>query len=94
MQINEAKIFNFGKLQNCSFQFAPGINVIYGENEAGKSTLSAFLKGMLFGMEKGRGKAADNPYRRYEPWHAPAFYSGSLRFTVDGKPFYLERNFY
>lgn len=94
MQINEAKIFNFGKLQNCSFQFAPGINVIYGENEAGKSTLSAFLKGMLFGMEKGRGKAADNPYRRYEPWHAPAFYSGALRFTVDGKPFYLERNFY
>lgn len=94
MQINEAKIFNFGKLQNCSFQFAPGINVIYGENEAGKSTLSAFLKGMLFGMEKGRGKAADNPYRRYEPWHAPTFYSGALRFTVDGKPFYLERNFY
>lgn len=94
MQINEAKIFNFGKLQNCSFQFAPGINVIYGENEAGKSTLSAFLKGMLFGMEKSRGKAADNPYRRYEPWHAPAFYSGALRFTVDGKPFYLERNFY
>lgn len=94
MQINEAKIFNFGKLQNCSFQFATGINVIYGENEAGKSTLSAFLKGMLFGMEKGRGKAADNPYRRYEPWHAPAFYSGALRFTVDGKPFYLERNFY
>ena len=94
MQITEAKIFNFGKLQNCSFQFAPGINVIYGENEAGKSTLSAFLKGMLFGMEKGRGKAADNPYRRYEPWHAPAFYSGALRFTVDGKPFYLERNFY
>ncbi len=94
MQINEAKIFNFGKLQNCSFQFAPGINVIYGENEAGKSTLLAFLKGMLFGMEKGRGKAADNPYRRYEPWHAPAFYSGALRFTVDGKPFYLERNFY
>lgn len=94
MKINEAKIFNFGKLQNCSFQFAPGINVIYGENEAGKSTLSSFLKGMLFGMEKGRGKAADNPYRRYEPWHAPAFYSGALRFTVDGKPFYLERNFY
>ncbi len=94
MQINEAKIFNFGKLQNCSFQFAPGINVIYGENEAGKSTLLAFLKGMLFGMEKGRGKASDNPYRRYEPWHAPAFYSGALRFTVDGKPFYLERNFY
>lgn len=95
MIIEEAKIFSFGKLQNVSFRFEEGINVIYGANEQGKTTLHAFLIGMLFGMEKGRGRSARaDAYSRYEPWHAPSFYSGALRFRVDGKPFYLERNFY
>lgn len=95
MQIKEAKIFNFGKLQNANFRFSEGINVIYGENEQGKTTLHAFLMGMLFGMEKARGRAASGDiYSKYEPWHAPSFYSGALRFEVDEKPFYLERNFY
>lgn len=95
MRISEARIFNFGKLQNKNYQFAPGINVVYGENEAGKSTLHDFLCAMLFGMEKGRGRAAaGEKYSRYEPWHAPGYYSGALRFFVEGRPFYLERNFY
>lgn len=95
MRISEARIFSFGKLQNKTFQFAPGINVVYGENEAGKTTLHDFLGAMLFGMEKGRGRAAaGDPYHRYAPWHAPSYYSGAIRFFVEGRPFYLERNFY
>lgn len=94
MQIKEAKVFNFGKLQQRDFRFEPGINVVYGANEAGKSTLHAFLVAMLFGMEKNRGRASKDGYQRYEPWHAPAYYSGALRFAVEGRPFYLERNFY
>lgn len=95
MQIKEAKIFQFGKLQNRTVSFEPGINVVYGKNEAGKSTLHAFLKAMLFGMEKGRGRsAAGEDYARYTPWHAPSYYAGALRFEVGGLPFYLERNFY
>lgn len=95
MQIREAKIFNFGKLQNKNISFAPGINVIYGKNEAGKTTLHTFLKAMLFGMEKGRGRtAANSDYNQYEPWHAPSFYSGAMRFSVGQQSFYLERNFY
>lgn len=95
MQITEAKIFNFGKIQNKAIQFHPGINIVYGRNEAGKTTLHSFLVGMLFGMEKGRGRAGEtDTYTRYEPWHAPSYYSGALRFNVEGKCFYLERNFY
>lgn len=94
MQIRDVKVYNFGKLQDREYGFAPGINVIYGANEAGKSTLHAFLLAMLFGMEKGRGRSSKNDYQRYEPWHAPAYYSGALRFVVEGRPFYLERNFY
>ena len=60
MQIKEAIIGQFGKLQNRNISFEPGINVIYGENEAGKTTLHDFLLGMFFGMEKGRGRGTLN----------------------------------
>ena len=95
MQIRKAKVFNFGKLQNKTYLFEDGINLIYGENEAGKTTLHTFLKSMLFGMEKTKGRASQKDvYLHYEPWHAPSYYSGALHFTVGDKPFYLERNFY
>lgn len=95
MQIREADIYHFGKLQEKKIRFAPGINVVYGANEAGKTTLHAFLTAMLFGLEKNRGRAkSTDGYLRYEPWHAPAYYSGALRFAVDGRYFYLERSFY
>ena len=95
MQIKEAIIGQFGKLQNRQISFEPGINVIYGENEAGKTTLHDFLLAMFFGMEKGRGRNTLNSiYKKHEPWHAPSYYSGALRSLVDEKPFYLERNFY
>ena len=95
MQIKEADIFQFGKLQNKNISFEPGMNVIYGKNEAGKSTLHSFLCAMLFGMEKGRGRSSvTDAYSQYEPWHASSFYAGALKFTVGQQKFYLERNFY
>lgn len=97
MQIDRAAIFRFGKLADKTVDFAPGINIVYGKNEAGKTTLHAFLTAMLFGLEKGRGRAkakGTEGYLRYEPWHAPSYYSGALQFSVGGRPFYLERNFY
>ena len=54
MQIDRAAIFRFGKLADRTVDFAPGINIVYGKNEAGKTTLHAFLTAMLFGLEKGR----------------------------------------
>lgn len=57
--------------------------------------MHSFLCAMLFGMEKGRGRSAvADAYSQYEPWHAPSFYAGALKFTVGQQKFYLERNFY
>lgn len=57
--------------------------------------MHSFLYAMLFGMEKGRGRSsATDAYSQYEPWHAPSFYAGALKFTVGQQKFYLERNFY
>ena len=94
MRITELFLKNFGKFQDKKIALSDGINLIYGENESGKSTVYTFLRGMLFGMERGRGRAAikDN-FSKYEPWSNPNSYSGTLRFTCDGKHFCLNRNF-
>ncbi len=95
MKITEIQIKNFGKLHNVSMRPLPGLNVIYGENETGKSTMQRFITSMLFGLEKQRGKSGRNDnYQKYEPWNSNSFFAGGLKFTVGDKPFYLERNFY
>ena len=52
MKITELILKNFGKFTNKQILLTDGINIIYGENESGKTTLHTFLKGMLFGMER------------------------------------------
>lgn len=95
MKITEINIKNFGKLHQVQLRFYSGINVIYGENESGKSTMHHFLTGMMFGMEKQRGKSGRNDsYQQYEPWNSSSFYTGAMRFETGNKNFLLERNFY
>ena len=94
MKITELILKNFGKFTNKQILLSDGINIIYGENESGKTTLHTFLKGMLFGMERKRGRAAaTDTFRTYEPWENPNFYAGILRFTCGDRRFRLERNF-
>lgn len=94
MKILDLKIRNFGKLSDRHIELADGINLIYGENESGKSTVHTFIRAMLFGLERARGRAAANDtYSLYEPWENPGHYSGAVRFESGGKPFVLDRNF-
>ncbi|WP_050639053.1 MULTISPECIES: ATP-binding protein [Clostridia] len=94
MVIKELYLENFGKFSDKHFYIEEGIHVFYGENEYGKSTVYAFIKAMLFGMERGRGRAAQNDgFSRYEPWVNPNYYAGSMRFSIAGKNFFLERKF-
>ncbi len=94
MEIRELYIKNFGKFTDKHFIIDKGIHIFYGENEYGKSTVYAFIKAMLFGMERGRGRAALNDeFSRYEPWENPNYYAGTMRFTSGGKWFRLERQF-
>ena len=69
MKILSLHIEGFGKFHDLDISFKDGLNVVYGKNEAGKSTLHTFIRGMLFGIEKQRGRAARNDvYSKYEPW--------------------------
>ena len=94
MKIQELEVKNFGKFTDRRIQMEDGINILYGENESGKSTLHTFIKGMLYGMERGRGRASVyDTFSIYEPWENPNYYSGALKFESGGKTFRIERNF-
>ena len=69
MRIRELYLKNFGKFSGKKLTLSDGINLVYGENESGKSTLHTFIKSMLFGMERGRGRASQNDtFTSFEPW--------------------------
>lgn len=94
MEFRELKITDFGKFHQKNISLKEGINLIYGENEAGKSTLHGFLRGMLFGIDKPRGRASkEDIYTRFQPWENPSLYRGSLDFSVEGKNYRIIRNF-
>lgn len=88
MIINSLKIYGFGKLTDVEINLSEGINVIEGRNEAGKSTIMAFIRGVLFGFASRR-----NPHERYEPIDGGRF--GGVLFLSDenGEEYVIERIF-
>ena len=85
MKIDSLHIDGFGVWNDKSWgPLAPGLNVFYGPNEAGKSTVMAFIRSILFGLDR-RGQA-----RRYEPLSGGT-HGGWLDVTVKGRPIRIER---
>ena len=71
----------FGRLERRTLELAPGLNIIEAPNEAGKSTLTAFLRVMLYGLPtRERGAAADK--NLYAPWSGSAM-QGRLELTLE-----------
>ena len=94
MIIRQVKINRFGKLADEEIRFAGGLNIVYGPNESGKSTLQGFLLHMLFGMNRSRGKASKtDAFARFEPVTEPLQYAGSMTFEADGRTWHLNRSF-
>ncbi|QTD42838.1 AAA family ATPase [Sporosarcina sp. Te-1] len=62
MIIRKLVIYGFGKHENVSIDLENGINVLYGQNEAGKTTIQQFLLHILFGFPQ-----KNHVLQRYEP---------------------------
>ncbi|MBQ9298137.1 MAG: AAA family ATPase [Clostridia bacterium] len=87
MQINSLKINGFGNLKNKEIELKNGINLIYGKNESGKSTLLKFIYCMLYGASKNKNGKEVSDYEKYIPW-VEGEYSGKITYELDNKEKY------
>lgn len=93
MQINKININNYGNLSNKEINLDKKINIIYGKNEAGKSTLLNFIESMFFGANKNKGKKLIPDFDRYNPWNNGE-YSGTIDYQLEnGEEFHIYRDF-
>ncbi len=91
MIIERIHIGHFGMLQDLTCEFGPALNIVEGANEAGKSTLAAFIRYMLygFGTHYAPGDIAEREKR--VSWHSDTA-EGSMEIRLqNGKRYRIER---
>lgn len=92
MRINNLRINSFGKLENRDLEFGK-FNLIYGDNEAGKSTLLNYIMHMFYGMNKSKSLKSNSDYDRFCPWNSNDF-SGQINYDLDdGSNYRVYRDF-
>ena len=87
MKILSLYIESFGKLSDYLFEFSPKMNSIYEENGWGKTTMSVFIKTMLYGFTNKAER------ERYTPWNNKNTFGGTLKIEVNGKKYRIDRRF-
>lgn len=93
MKINHLKINGFGKIKNKEIKLSDNINIIYGLNESGKSTVQKFILGSFFGLSKNKNGKEISDIEKLKPWNNDEF-SGKISYTLDnGNLFEVFRDF-
>ena len=93
MNLQKLKINAYGKLKDKELEFKDHINIIYGKNEAGKSTILKFITNMLYGISKNKNGRPYSDFEKYKPWEGEDF-SGKIEYTLDnGETFEVFRDF-
>ena len=87
MNINRLKINSYGKLKEKEINLNKGINIIYGKNESGKSTILKFIINSLYGISKNKNGNEFSDFERYSPWIGDEF-SGKIEYELDNKEQY------
>lgn len=93
MKIQNIKINNYGNLKQKEINLEKNINIIYGKNETGKSTLLNYLKNIFFGVSKNKNGKEISDYEKYLPWSGEEF-SGKIQYELDdNEQFEVYRDF-
>lgn len=87
MKINKLKINSYGKLRNKEIEFKDNINIVYGKNESGKSTLLKFIQNSFYGISKNKKGKEYSDFDKYSPWAEEEF-SGKLEYELDNNEKY------
>ena len=87
MNINKIQINGYGKLKDTKIELEKGINIIYGENEVGKSTLLNYITSSFYGISKTKKGKEVSDFEKYTPWNLEEF-SGKLEYELDNNEKY------
>ena len=92
MKSDKLHLQDFGQFHDKDITLAPGMNIICGANEAGKTTTKDFIVGMLYGMEDPSDTTGFAGYEKRKPINGEA-YAGSMEVKTEQGEFLVERNF-
>lgn len=92
MLLINLEIVAFGRLKHCQLHFSPGLAILFGANEQGKSTILACIKALFYGFPNNPRNIRDNERRRYQPWDGSRM-AANLVFEHQGVRYRLERTF-
>jgi uncharacterized protein YhaN len=94
MIIKSLKLIGFGKFKNKDIELENGINIIYAENEGGKTTIHNFIDGMFYGFLKPGSRQRNylEEHSKYKPWNGGR-YAGILSLEKDDTIYRIEREF-
>ena len=84
MKINKIKINSYGKIKNKEIKLNNNLNIIYGKNESGKSTILNFIFNILYGTQKNKNGKEISDYEKYKPWDSDEF-SGKITYELNNK---------
>lgn len=92
MKIKSIYISAFGSLKDLKLDFDDGFIVLYGENEAGKTTITEFIKAMFYGTGRRAAGKTMSIREQYTPFDGTQP-GGRVYFEHAGKEYCLERQF-
>ena len=92
MRIKSIYIAAFGGIKNLRLDIDDGFNVIYGDNENGKTTVMSFIKMMFYGSDRSTLDLNKNIRKKYQPWDNSQM-AGSIDFEHLGRNYRIEREF-
>lgn len=85
MRFRRVSIDGYGRFTGRTVDFVPGLQIVIGPNEQGKSTLRSFICDMLYGQKRSLTlRAYDESNELHVPWNNPDCYGGSLVYSLDG----------
>ena len=93
MYLTKLLIRDFGKFHNKSMDLQKGVNIVYGEADAGKSTVRDFLIGLMYGIPRREGiTRVRSNYELRKPKTGNG-YSGTAYINDDENSYLVDRTF-
>lgn len=88
MIIKQLKLKQFGKFKERTIELHPNMSLVYGKGDSGKTTLLAFIRCMLYGMD-----AADRQYIPMEGIKGDRCCQGSVVLETADRVYQIDRDF-